>query len=105
MFGGVPLCLFGSEWSGFRSRPRTTLARGRCAPCKARQSCGFAAEVPDELLSISEAPLIQRWRDYSAAFRHVTGSDAATACTPFVERIVSAYRGPISLEPSVLLSD
>jgi hypothetical protein len=105
VFGGVPLCLFGSEWSGFRSRPRTTLARGRCAPCGARQSCGFPAEVPDELLPISEAPLLQRWRDYSEAFHRVTGSDVATACTPFVERILSAYRGPVSLDPSVLISD
>ena len=105
MFSGVPICLFGSEWSGFRSRARTTPARGRCAPCRARRSCGFAAEVPDELLAISEAPPLQRWRDYGAAFGRVTGSEAAIACTPFVERIMSAYRGPVSLEPSVLLSD
>jgi hypothetical protein len=105
LLGGVPLCLFGSEWSGFRSRARTTPARGRCAPCEARASCGFAAEVPDELLPISGAPLLERWRDYGAAFRRVTGSDAAMACTPFVERILSAYRGSLSLEPSVLLSD
>ncbi len=105
IFSGVPLCLFGSEWPGFKSRPRTTPALGRCAPCQARGSCGFRAEVPDELLSISEAPPLQRWRDYGAAFRRVTGSNAATACTPFVERIMSAYRGPVSLEPSVLLSD
>jgi hypothetical protein len=57
------------------------------------------------VLSISEAPPLQRWRDFGAAFRRVTGSEAATACTPFVERILSAYRGPVSLEPSVLLSD
>jgi hypothetical protein len=105
IFSGVPLCLFGSEWPGFASRARTTPARGRCAPCQARRSCGFPAEVPEELLSISEAPPLQRWRDYAAAFRRVTGSDAATAGTPFAERIMSAYRGPVSLEPSVLLSD
>ncbi len=104
-FRGVPLCLFGSEWSGFRSAERTTPARGRCAPCAARRSCDFAAEVPDELLAISEAPLLQRWRDYGTAFQGVTGSDAATAGTHFVERIMSVYRGPITLEPSVLLSD
>jgi hypothetical protein len=105
VFGGVPLCLFGSEWPGFPSRARTTPARGRCAPCQVRRSCGFGDEVPDELLSISEAPTLQRWRDYGAAFRRVTGSDAATASTPFVERIMAAYRGPVSLEPSVLVSD
>jgi len=104
-FAGVPLCLFGSEWSGFTSRSRTTPACGRCAPCQARQSCGFGAEVPDELLPISDAPPLQRWRDYGAAFRRVTGSDAATACTPFVERIMSAYRGPVSIDPSIVLSD
>lgn len=104
VFAGVPLCLFGSEWRGFPSRARTAPARGRCAPCHARRSCGFGAEVPDELLPISEAPLLARWRDYGAAFRHVTCSDAVTACTPLVERIVAAYRGPVSLEPSVLLA-
>ena len=92
VFAGVPLCLFGSEWSGLRSRARTTPARGRCAACQARESCGFVPEVPSELLPISEAPTLERWRDYAAAFRGVTGSDAATACTPFVERIMSAYR-------------
>ncbi len=103
VFSGVPVCLFGSEWPGFKSRARTTPALGRCAPCGARRSCGFPAEVPDELLSISEAPPLQRWRDYAAAFRSVTGRGDATVSTPYVERIVSAYRGPISLEPSVLL--
>jgi hypothetical protein len=105
VFGGVPLCLFGSEWPGFRSPARTTPARGRCAPCQARRACGFVPEVPSELLPISEAPTVERWRNYAAAFRSVTDSDAATACTPFVERIMSAYRGPVSVEPSVLLSD
>lgn len=105
VFGGVPLCLFGSEWPGFRSRARTTPARGRCAACQARRSCGFVPEVPSELLPISEASTLDRWRDYAAAFRGVTSSATATACTPFVERIMSAYRGPVSLEPSVLLSD
>ncbi|MCC6848779.1 MAG: hypothetical protein IT294_09780 [Deltaproteobacteria bacterium] len=103
VFGGVPLCLFGSEWPGFPSRERTTTAIGRCAPCRARRACGFTAELPDELLAISEGTTLQRWRDYGAAFRQVTGSNDATACTPFVERIMSAYRGPVSLEPSVLL--
>ncbi len=105
VFGGVPLCLFGSEWPGFRSRARTTPARGRCAPCQARRSCGYVPEVPSELLPISAAPTLERWRDYAATFRDATGSDAATAGTPFVERIMSAYCGTVSLEPSVLLSD
>lgn len=48
--------------------------------------------------------MLTRWRDYGAAFRHVTGSDDVTAATPFLERILAAYRGPVSLEPSVLLS-
>jgi hypothetical protein len=105
VFAGVPLCLFGSEWPGFPSRARTTPARGRCAPCLARRSCGFGTEVPDELLPLSEAPPLERWREYGAAFQRATGSDAATGCTPFLERIMAAYRGAVSLEPSVLLSD
>jgi hypothetical protein len=105
VFAGVPLCVFGSEWSGFTSRPRTRPARGRCVPCQARDSCGFGSEVPDELLAISDAPRLQRWGDYAAAFHGVTGSDSATACTPFVERIMSAYRGPVSVDPSIVLSD
>ncbi len=105
VFAGVPLCLFGSEWPGFPSRARTTPARGRCAPCQARRSCGFEPEVPAELLPISEAPPLERWRDYGVAFQRATDSDAATACTPFVERIMATYRGTVSLEPSVLLSD
>jgi hypothetical protein len=48
--------------------------------------------------------VLERWRDYGAAFQQVTASDAVTACTPLVERILAAYRGPVSLEPSVLLS-
>jgi hypothetical protein len=103
-FGGVPICLFGSEWPGFPSRPRKAPARGRCVSCGARHACGFDAAVPDPLPVISDAPLATRWRDYGAAFRHVTGSDDVTAATPFLERIVAAYRGPVSLEPSVLLS-
>ena len=105
VFAGVPLCLFGSEWSGFTSRPRTTPACGRCVPCPVQESCGFRSEVPDELLTLSDAPPLQRWRDYGAAFRGVTGSDAATAWTPFVERIMWAYRGPVSVDPSIVLSD
>jgi hypothetical protein len=104
VFGGVPLCLFGSEWQGFPSRPRTTPERGRCAACAARRSCGVADAVPDELLPISETTALERWRAYGAAFARVTGSDAAVACTPVLERILAAYRGPVSLEPSVLLS-
>lgn len=103
-FGGVPICLFGSEWPGFPSRPRTTPARGRCVSCGARNACGFGAAVPDTLPVISDAPLLARWRDYGAAFRHVTGSDDVTTATPLLERILAAYRGPVSLEPSVLLS-
>jgi hypothetical protein len=103
-FGGVPICLFGSEWPGFPSRPRTAPARGRCASCGARHACAFGPPVPDALPVISEAPLLTRWRDYGAAFRHVTGTDDVTAATPLLERILAAYRGPVSLEPSVLLS-
>src|SRR5690606_35176971 len=33
------------------------------------------------------------------------GSAAATAATPLLARILAAYRGPVSVEPSVLLSD
>jgi len=104
-FSGVPLCLFGSEWSGFRSTPRTVAARGRCIGCLARDACGFPAEVPDELLPISSAPALQRWRDYGAAFEQVTGSHMATASIPLIEKIVAAYRGPVSIEPSVLIAD
>ena len=103
-FGGVPICLFGSEWPGFPSRARTAPARGRCASCGARHACGFGAAVPDALPVISEAPVLTRWRDYGDAFRHVTGSDDVTAATPLLERILAAYRGSVSLEPSVLLS-
>lgn len=103
-FGGVPICLFGSEWPGFPSRPRKAPARGRCGSCGARQACGFDAAVPDALPVISDAPVLSRWRDYGAAFRHVTGSDDVAAATPFLERILAAYRGSVSLEPSVLLS-
>lgn len=103
-FGGVPICLFGSEWPGFPSSPRTSPARGRCASCGARHACGFPAAVPDALPVISAAPVLTRWRDYGAAFRHVTGSDDVTACAPLLERILAAYRGSVSLEPSVLLS-
>ena len=104
-FSGVPLCLFGSEWPGFPSRARATPARGRCGSCLARHACAHEPEVPAELLPISEAPLLDRWRAYADAFRQTTGSGAAIACTPFVERIVAAFRGPVSIEPSVLLSD
>jgi hypothetical protein len=104
-FSGVPLCLFGSEWPGFGSSPRAAPARGRCVDCQARDSCGFGAEVPDELLPLSAAPLPQRWRDYAAAFRRVTGSDMADAATATLDKIVASYRGPVSLEPSVLVSD
>jgi hypothetical protein len=62
-------------------------------------------EVPEELLPISDAPLLQRWRDYTAAFRRATACDTATTCTSFVKEIVAAYRGPVSLEPSVLVSN
>lgn len=105
VFGGVPLCLFGSEWSGFPSRPRTTPARGRCTACAAERSCGFIDEVPDALLPLSAAAPLERWRQYATAFHQVTGSDAASRATPFLERILAAYPGPVSLEPSVLLSD
>lgn len=104
-FTGVPLCLFGSEWPGFPSRARTTPPRGRCDACLARRACAHEPEVPAELLPISEAPPLDRWRAYADAFRQATGSGAAIACTPFVERIVAAFRGPVSIEPSVLLSD
>jgi len=104
-FSGVPLCLFGSEWQGFKSTERTIPARGRCIACLARDACGYPAEVPDELLPISSATTLERWRDYGAAFQQITGSDMATASMPLVERIVAAYRGPVSVEPSVLVTD
>ncbi|MBX3026441.1 hypothetical protein KF840_16145 [bacterium] len=103
-FRGVPLCLFGSEWSGFPSAEPAAPPLGRCAACQARARCGFGAAVPDELLPISEAPLLARWRAHAAAFRDVTGSAMALAATPHLERILALYRGPVSLEPSVLLS-
>lgn len=103
IFRGVPVCLFGSEWSGFRSTPRTAPARGRCTDCEARDACGFDREVPVELSPISRAPLAQRWAEYAESFRRITGCDTATAATSVLERIVEAYRGPVSLEPSVLL--
>ncbi len=105
IFRGVPLCLFGSEWPGFGSAARSVPARGRCVDCLARDACGYEAEVPDELLPISSAPLLRRWRDYGAAFLRVTGSEMASDSTPILEKIVAAYRGPVSVEPSVLVSD
>jgi hypothetical protein len=103
VFSGVPICLFGSEWSSLNSAAPQAPARGRCTVCQVRKSCGFGAEVPDELLPISDSTLPQRWRDYSAAFLGVTGSDAAIKYSAFVEKIVSVYRVPVSLDPSVLL--
>ncbi len=105
VFRGVPLCLFGSEWSGFRSSVRAVPAHGRCVACAARDSCGFEEEVPDELHPISTAPLLQRWHDYCAAFARATGSDMAAPSNSIVEKIVAAYAGPVSLEPSVLVTD
>lgn len=104
-FSGVPLCLFGSEWSGVPSAAPSAPPPGRCAGCQARTRCGFGAEVPDELLPISEAPLLARWRAHAAAFQDVTGSAMAVAATPYLERILSLYRGPVSLEPSLLVAD
>jgi hypothetical protein len=92
VFSGVPLCLFGSEWSGFKSLPRTTPARGRCAPCQARQSCGFREEVPDELLSGRDR---QRCRDGLYAVR---GADHGGVSRPGDSRAVSPvvrYRGAV----------
>ncbi len=105
VFRGVPLCLFGSEWSGFRSSVRAVPAHGRCVACEARDSCGFADEVPAELHPISSAPLLQRWHDYGAAFARVTGRDMAAPSTSILEKIVAAFGGPVSLEPSVLLTE
>lgn len=103
-FHGVPLCLFGSEWRNFRSAAPTEPPLGRCTGCQARRSCGFGAEVPAELLPLSVAGLLQRWRDYGATFGAITGSDLASRASMWVERIITAYHEPISLEPSVLIS-
>ena len=35
----------------------------------------------------------------------MTGSDVATTWTPLVEQIIAVYRGPVSLDPSVLVSN
>ncbi len=104
-FSGVPLCLFGSEWSGFRSTPREVPAVGRCSQCAAREACGFPAEVPAELLPISSASTGRRWRDFAAAFDAATGDRTAAAVEPIVAQLVEVYGGAVSLEPSVLLSD
>jgi hypothetical protein len=104
-FSGVPLCLFGSEWSGFPSIVRKSAARGRCRDCLARDACGFEPEVPPELFPISRAPLLQRWRDYGNAFEKATGNDAVGSSASVLEKIVAAYPGPVSLEPSVLVSE
>lgn len=102
IFRGVPLCLFGSEWSGVRSAPRTEPAIGRCTDCDARDACGFDREVPADLSPISRAPLSSRWMEYGETFRRLTGCDT-TAATPILERLIDTYRGPVSLEPSVLV--
>lgn len=104
-FSGVPLCLFGSEWSGFPSVVRTAAALGRCRDCLARDACGFEPEVPPELFPISGATLLQRWRDYGSAFEKATGSNALRSSESVLEKIVAAYPGPVSLEPSVLVSE
>jgi flavin-dependent dehydrogenase len=100
MFKDVPLCLFGSEWPVFKNGSPTTPARERCTACQERRLCGFGSE----LLATSDAEILQRWRDYSTAFRRVTGNDLAAQSTALVEQIVSLYRGPVSLDPSVLVS-
>src|SRR5262249_37250636 len=79
----------------------TTPARERCPACGTRRLCGEGAEI----IPVSDAEPLERWRDYSAAFQRVTGSDGATQFTSFVEKMVSAYRGPVSLDPSVLVSN
>ena len=101
IFSDVPMCLFGSEWPPFKDIAPTTPARERCTACEERSLCGFGAE----LVPSSDSELLQRWSDYSAAFLRVTGSDLALKTGAFVEKIISVYRGPVSLDPSVLVSN
>ena len=57
LFGGVPLCLFGSEWPGFPTRGRTIPARGRCAAAGSLWACAAAIVDAGRPPAASSGPL------------------------------------------------